>query len=406
MRKACGFWCGIPTLLIVGQMESTGGANVWTVNEDVACCLDGATCQVLQHNDCVDQGGEPYPPGIACEAITCVDLAWVQAPRMVAEKPLTDCVDGWAETSIRLGSQIAADDFVLPATAPIAEIRWWGGYRDWLDSVPPPDAAGFFHLAIWTHADAETDPPDIAHPDTVVHAWFVPRSVLSETYTTCVLDPSLSMEGASGFYYRWSIPPEVRFTAQGGVRYWLTISVTLLDPDCACDSDVAPPFGTYNQADVDFVNEQIGCEVGVGDPDCDAADLNCDGVVDDQDAFIAHCQRISTFPDPWCCLPVAPKSHWGWITREEVGEHVAVRINSPTEPIVGSTYGVGALLQNADGVRQELAFVIVTGEWPSNPGIPTSPPQRQSCIPDQSLDEPSGLPARELIHPNCQPQLE
>ena len=56
-----------------------------------------------------------------------------------------------------------------------------------------------------------------------------------------------------------------------------------LVPGAECEGD-ANGDGTVDPLDSGFVLARTGCEVGVGDPDCDAADQNGDGSVDPLDS--------------------------------------------------------------------------------------------------------------------------
>ncbi|MCH7701694.1 MAG: hypothetical protein IID37_08405 [Planctomycetes bacterium] len=56
-----------------------------------------------------------------------------------------------------------------------------------------------------------------------------------------------------------------------------------LVPPPECEGD-ANGDGTVDPLDSGFVLARFGCEVGGGDPDCDAADQNGDGTVDPLDS--------------------------------------------------------------------------------------------------------------------------
>jgi len=70
---------------------------------------------------------------------------------------------------------------------------------------------------------------------------------------------------------------------------------------CDCDGD-ADGSGMIDAADLNLVSTLQGCPVGTGDPVCDAADVNCDGVVDLRDVRVVECQFGQMAPgDPACC---------------------------------------------------------------------------------------------------------
>ncbi|MCK4659461.1 MAG: hypothetical protein KAV82_08055 [Phycisphaerae bacterium] len=64
--------------------------------------------------------------------------------------------------------------------------------------------------------------------------------------------------------------------------------------------------GIIDDSDASCVSTRHGCSVGVGDPYCDAADLNCDGVVDEQDDTVIDECYLQTAEDCPYCEPEAP----------------------------------------------------------------------------------------------------
>ena len=72
-----------------------------------------------------------------------------------------------------------------------------------------------------------------------------------------------------------------------------------LSGTCPCDADLNDD-GQIDAGDLAQLLGFFGCPVGVGDPLCDAADINCDGVVDMQDEQALLCQ-IGGPGDPACC---------------------------------------------------------------------------------------------------------
>ncbi|MCH7700366.1 MAG: hypothetical protein IID37_01645 [Planctomycetes bacterium] len=73
------------------------------------------------------------------------------------------------------------------------------------------------------------------------------------------------------------------FAFSGTSVYYDDFELTLKVEDVPCEGD-ANGDGTVDPLDSGFVLARFGCEVGVGDPDCDAADQNGDGEVDPLDS--------------------------------------------------------------------------------------------------------------------------
>ena len=326
----------------------------------------------VEHNDCVMQGGAPYPLTASCATTSCIAPDVVQPP-VFGDPPIDGCLEAWGERSAYAGFEVVADDFTLDDDASVTDIHWWGCYEAWLDTEPPSSAPGGFVLGFWSHVPPfGGDPPtQFGRPGTLLHLVTVERAALSETYVGCSLDTLFEFAYGSCFHYQLSVDEPDRFSGSGGTTYWLSIAAVYGDVNCACDADVAAPFGTYTMADVDFVVAHLGCSVGMGDPDCDAADVNCDGVVDEADEDMADCQRIEAWANPSCCY-VVPETAWGWTTRPfETGDE-AVRIFSPTAPMVGWTFGIGASVVDGFGMPAELAFVMTTS---SSSFVTPDPPE-------------------------------
>jgi len=336
-----------------------------------ACCRLDGTCVDVEHDACVAEPGEPYPPGETCATTACVPQAVLQPP-LFGDPPTLGCLNSWGDVSAYAGFTIVADDFVLPETGAISELHWWGTYRDRLDTVPPDDAPKEFHIAIWSHVNAFEGAPitSFGRPGTVLRSWSVERAATTETYISCSLDETLQIPVGASFRYAWSIPEPERFVAPAGTRFWLTIAAVFGSVSCDCDADVAAPFGTYNAADVDVVSTHVGCTVNAGDALCDASDVNCDGIVDAADVSTATCQRFSGWADPACCY-IASEYAWGWATRPFTSNQGAVRVESPTVPFVGMSFGDGNAVTDKSSSPWDASFVVVTS--PSDIVVPASP---------------------------------
>ncbi len=113
--------------------------------------------------------------------------------------------------------------------------------------------------------------------------------------------------------------------------FWLSIAAIYR---CPCDGDVDED-GVVGVSDLAIV---LACEgttpVGV----CARADVNCDGVIDMQDAAIVQCQINAGWPDPSCCpstAPVDPMYPWGWKTRPWHWMDDAVTFYLTEDPLPG-----------------------------------------------------------------------
>lgn len=320
-----------------------------------ACCLPDESCVEVEHNDCVSQSGEPFPAGSSCGATSC-SVPVIMKPPTFGDPPLHGCLDAWSDLSVFGGPQIVAAHFSLPERSEVSIVKWWGLYQVSFDSVPPPDAPPYFHLVIWS---SEPPTPDYAfhRPGDVLAHWFVERSSLSEGYVGCALDRSMTVKFGSTFKYSYEIPEGQRFTAEAGTSYWLSIAAVFGIANCPCLTDVAEPFGSCDPADVDFVESQIGCTVGAGDPSCDVSDVNCDGVVDMADRDATHCQYIAAcFHEP-CCFPMS-EYPWEWVVRPLEAGPTAVRIFSPTYPLELMYFGEGEPLWSELANEWDVAFVM------------------------------------------------
>jgi len=232
---------------------------------------------------------------------------------------------------------------------------------------------------LWSHESAfGGDPPTpFDRPAIILKQWIVDRAATSETYVACTLLRSLDFPFGSAFRYSVSFAEPDRFSATAVTPYWLSIAAIYGNINCDCDADVAAPFGVYNAADVSFVDSHIGCPVGTGDPDCDAADVNCNGTVDAADKTMANCQFVAAWADPACCL-VAPSTPWGWVTRPLESNPGAVRVLSPTTITQGATFGAGQQVSDDSASAWDASLVLVTEST-------------EFVVPDAPLADPDGV---------------
>lgn len=383
-----------------------------------ACCLPDGGCLNMEHMPCVQMGGDPQGPGTLCESavMACRPLKWAQPPTYSPLSPEPDCFWGWDELSHYGCCQIVADDFLCVTQDPITDIHWWGSYRGWLPSEPPPDAPPFFHIGIWTDVPAgapidETccycwnppgtlppttcspNPPDQAtcdmwgggqyqvctyfpssrcvndaceplsplpysHPGTMIHQWIVARQDLHERTVGCDFHPEFP-PGDTCFKYDFEIPVADWFQQPPSPIeniYWISISAMYGDV-CACSGDVNGD-GNVDMFDIPWLADCIN-----GMPiDCSRADINCDDALNQLDVDALTC-LINQFPPSVCCPgtiqpPVFP---WGWKTREHFFNDDAVVIldpRAPTPPF--SEFVDGYPIEQPTGVSWDTAFTLAT----------------------------------------------
>ncbi len=347
---------------------------------DVACCRADGGCDVTAYSTCVQQPGDPQPPGVSCGAVACEPIAWVQAPQFDSGSTNPTCLDGWNAPSVLGGTPTLAANFSLPEQTAISEIHWWGAHLGWASTTPPVDGLAWFQVGIWSNVLAGTGVPTVSwdRPGTLLWAKSVRRADLAETAMGCVPNFDQGAETSVVFRYDFAVAESERFQSGGGGSFWLSIAASPIDPACECQGDVTSPNGSPNGADAAFVSTRVGCAVGTGDSDCDRCDVDCNGFVETRDvAIVSPCQALQGWANPECCLTPAVYP-WGWITRQNGSGPGAVGITSPTIPQVGATFGSGDRVVDTQGAPWKLSFVL-------NGGAGTR------FVPDLPVPEPNGL---------------
>lgn len=288
---------------------------------------------------------------------TNVGPKWIQPP--VSTVP-TNVFYGWNQYSVYGGPQLSADDFRALSNQPVVGVRWWGSFIDWRGQALPPEAPDEFHIAIWT--DIPVGPQPYSHPGTLVWEYRTGNSYQSQFFGWDY-DPQQNTFDAA-FEFEVKIPQAQWFNQVPGQIYWLSVSAIYRDPNCACRGDIDGN-GVVNAADVGIVIGQFGCPVGTGSILCDRSDVNCDGVVDNQDRDAVVCQLGTAGGIPQCCTRVPDRYPYGNKTRKRdpnsPAPDAAVAIFDPNRPTLGSNWINGQPLwwpSNTD--PWDLCFEILT----------------------------------------------
>ncbi|MBN1886959.1 MAG: hypothetical protein JW850_03180 [Thermoflexales bacterium] len=161
--------------------------------------------------------------GLVATAAYAYSLKWSQPP-VPGGNFQTECFYGWDEASAyQQGPAIVADDWVCQGGQPVSDIHWWGSYKGWTGSQPPPAAPDAFHIAIWT--DAPAGQQDFSHPGRLIREWRVEREKANETLAGCDYEPSYANPPEACFKYDLQLPQAEWFYQPGSnTTYWLSIA--------------------------------------------------------------------------------------------------------------------------------------------------------------------------------------
>lgn len=330
-----------------------------------ACCLPDGTCLDMPHNNCALLGGDPQGGGTLCNmGIMCSPIKWSQPPLYFDGSPHPECFWGWDEYSVFGSPQwIVADDWLCDSALPVTNIHWWGSYIG-SDQIPPPASAPHaYHIGIWTDVPAGMGTP-FSHPGIMRREWIVSRTDLNERPVACDFHPE-HMSAPDGCYkYDFVIPAGDWFIQEPACNiYW--VSIAAMYPACACNADVNGD-GQVNLMDQTLL---LNC---IGQPpagQCAGADVNCDGVIDNDDNQAWTC-LFQGLPPQQCCAPTHP---WGWKSREHFFQDDAVRILAPTAPVIGMPFEFGEPIEDMLGASWDMSFVLTTEGQPE-----------ACCLPDGS----------------------
>lgn len=276
---------------------------------------------------------------------------WSQPPERM------DVYVGWDEQSHNLMPRMVADDFLCDSNKPVTAIRWWGSFLGWEeDAVPEPNELPYaFYITIW---DDEPD-PDPDNPDTFSHPGEVIWDNYCDNYNVYFYgweyDPRIGKIDLSKFvFYQELDPNDYWYQPNDNQIYWLGIMALYCDCNGDFDGD-----GDVDYVDIDMFIDCWG-QPAVGG--CAAADLNCDGFIDDEDLNILCCQVDAGWPDPNCCE--GPNNLWGWETREHVFQDDAVRITDVIDglwpPVIGSVWENGEPIEYPEWTSWDLSFELLT----------------------------------------------
>ena len=264
---------------------------------------------------------------------------WSQLPAVYTDGTF---FNGWNELSVHGGEQIAGDDWVCSTMDPVTDVHWWGSFIGW-SAENPPQLPTAFHFAIWTDVP-DSDPDDPAtysHPGTVV--WEHYCYDYEWKFAGWDIDPrDAAAPPEACFYFSQDLPEDVWFRQPEPENiYWITIAAIYPDPnDCACEGDVNRD-GAYSLVDLSLVASCVGMPPTGS---CAPADVDCNGVIDQNDVDAVMCQIYAGWADPNCCTS-GPQYPFGMKTRprdrSSLAPDDAVRVFYPTEPIVGDAWEFG-----------------------------------------------------------------
>lgn len=375
----------VPAIWVAAALAIAAASDA---SEPVSCCDLQQSCAVIDHESCVLAEGLPGPPGSACGGVTCPVLIWTQPPRFSAGAPVvagdagSSCYLGWHARSIDEIQIVGSGDFVLAPGEAIDVLYWWGSFLDWSSVDDPSPRPSSFHIAIWENEVAGQGEAglDFDHPGALVFETLVPYGEVSQEPSGCDLDFTLSGNEQNCIQYEWaSAEPLLSNTTSLPMELWLSISATYSVEGCECYPDLVAPLGFVDFSDVDAVESLLGCDKG-GDPNCAAADANCDGVVDTFDVEAATCLAVAGLRDPACCMSDTAHT-WGWTTRPRDSER------APDVQILGidrDESGAVAVtsVRLADGLgSDDWEFSFALGATADSQPIPPPPLGVEGAVP-------------------------
>jgi hypothetical protein len=146
-----------------------------------ACCLPDGSCVDVDPSICRLTGGIPQGLGTNCDMVDCPEpnlyepfraswkyyIKWSQLPVEIEPISKTPLYYGWDEQSIYSYPPIVADDWLCQDERPITGIHWWGSFKGWNNSYPPPVVPKAFHIGIWTDIPAGVDGA-FSHPGDLI----------------------------------------------------------------------------------------------------------------------------------------------------------------------------------------------------------------------------------------------
>ncbi len=284
------------------------------------------------------------------------DYKWSQPPSTNPESPFPECFWGWDEHSVYGWDTIVADDWLCEDDRPVTDVHWWGSYLYWDGEEPPDNAPQSFRIGVWMDVPAGVDQP-WSHPGEMIWEWSVDRADLNETVAGCDFQPFYMEFPDTCFKYEFAIPELAWFYQEPGPTvYWISIAAEYAP--CPCNGDLDDD-GSVTGIDLAILQGCLGLPP-IGP--CAAADLDCDGVIGPNDEAILQCQLAVGWPDPACCVGVAPLPEypWGWKTREHFFNDDAVRIWDPVAPVIGSNFVDGEPIEDPFEQSWDMAFVLLS----------------------------------------------
>ena len=321
-------------------VECLGGRSIWA---DLNC--DG---QVNMYDqpimDCQYNAGWPDPN--CCPRVG--EPKWSQPPEPY-ENPV---ISGHDELSNYARGQLVADDWFCDTPYQVGKFTWWGSFEGWGQSVPPDswDRPTGFMFTVWR--DAGGQPGEVIWEScTRTFDWTSEVMFSAWDYDLC--DPPRPPEACFRFDHELINGWEWFAQAPGDNTYWFTVSAFYCQATPDINHDGILSIMDYTQ----FLNCLNKCAIR----ECAAADLDCDGDIDNGDLLLfMDYYNAGVIPDP----PPEPTILWGWTTRlDEVGGLVmgpAYDVWDPTAPEPADFFIDGAPIgcPNDPLYYQDMAFQL------------------------------------------------
>jgi len=211
---------GIAEVLVDGTVVAK--LDMYTLGRDRALVVVEQLA-LSTHDIRVNDLGQSQDPNggddvavLGAAALGGQDIKWGQPPNPSDTKVF----NGWNETSVYSGSQIAADDWICQTMDPVTNITWWGSFQNWQSPDVPPQTPDAFTISIWTNSPAVGG--GFAHPKQVL--WQHSYSSATCQFAGWDYDPQTEQIEAC-FRYDLTVPQADWFSQTAFNQiYWISIA--------------------------------------------------------------------------------------------------------------------------------------------------------------------------------------